>query len=165
MLIDTHAHLDFPDFADELDAVLARAAAAGVTRVITIGTTVEGSRRAIAIAEKFPQVFATVGIHPSNADEAGADCLYAPGIRTDDAIAAVVAAVAPKPVNLLVHGDFITVTGAARLGVRRISVGGALAAAREIADHGTFSALSAGVPSAELNSRFPARGAAREDPS
>ncbi len=75
MLIDTHAHLDFPDFADELDAVLARAAAAGVTRVITIGTTVEGSRRAIALAERFPNVFATVGIHPSNADEAGADCL------------------------------------------------------------------------------------------
>lgn len=72
---DTHAHLDFPDFAAELDAVLARAEAAGVTRVITIGTTVEGSRRAISIAEKYPQVFATVGIHPSNADEADANCI------------------------------------------------------------------------------------------
>jgi TatD DNase family protein len=69
MLIDTHAHLDFPDFADELDAVLARAAQADVTRVITIGTTVEGSRRTIALAEKYPNVFATVGVHPSNAEE------------------------------------------------------------------------------------------------
>lgn len=98
--------------------------------------------------------------------EAGADCVYAPGIRTDAEIAAVVSAVAPTPVNLLVHGDFITVAGAAALGVRRISVGGALArtawtgvlqAAREMADHGTFSALSAAVPSSEINARFPPR--------
>ena len=98
--------------------------------------------------------------------EAGADCVYAPGIRTAAEIAAVVSAVAPTPVNLLVHGDFITVAGAAALGVRRISVGGALArtawtavlqAAREIADHGTFSALSAAVPSSEINARFPPR--------
>lgn len=75
MLIDTHAHLDFPDFGNELDAILDRAAAAGVTRVITIGTTVEGSRRAVAIAEKYPNVFATIGVHPSNADEAGDDCV------------------------------------------------------------------------------------------
>ena len=75
MLVDTHAHLDFPDFGNELDAILARAAAAGVTRVITIGTTVEGSRRAIALAERFPNVFATVGVHPSNADEADDHCI------------------------------------------------------------------------------------------
>ena len=75
MLIDTHAHLDFPDFGDELDAILARAAAAGVTRVITIGTTVEGSRRAVALAEKYPNVFATIGVHPGNAEEAGDDCI------------------------------------------------------------------------------------------
>ena len=75
MLIDTHAHLDFPDFGNELDAILARAAAAGVTRVITLGTTVEGSRRAVAIAEKYPNVFATIGVHPSNAEEAGDDCI------------------------------------------------------------------------------------------
>ena len=70
MLIDTHAHLDFPDFAPDLDAVLARAAAAGVTRIITIGTSVEGSRRAVALAEKYPQVFAVVGVHPNSAQEA-----------------------------------------------------------------------------------------------
>ena len=80
--------------------------------------------------------------------EAGADCLYAPRIEERAHIAAVVAAVAPKPVNLLVNGPSLTVADAAALGVRRISVGGTLArtawagflaAAREIADSGTFS--------------------------
>ena len=70
MLIDTHAHLTFPDFASDLDGILARAAEAGVTRVITIGTTVESSRRAVALAEKCANVFAAVGIHPDNAMEA-----------------------------------------------------------------------------------------------
>lgn len=70
MLIDTHSHLDFPDFAQDLDAVLERAAAAGVTEAITIGTSVEGSRRAIALAEKYPNVFAVVGVHPNSATEA-----------------------------------------------------------------------------------------------
>jgi 2-methylisocitrate lyase-like PEP mutase family enzyme len=80
--------------------------------------------------------------------EAGADCLYAPRIMSVDHITAVVAAVAPRPVNLLINGPFITVAEAAALGVRRISVGGTLArtawaaflaAAREIASSGTFS--------------------------
>jgi 2-methylisocitrate lyase-like PEP mutase family enzyme len=80
--------------------------------------------------------------------EAGADCLYAPRIETREAVSAVVAAVAPKPVNLLVNAPFITVSEAAELGVRRISVGGTLArtawagflaAAEEIAAEGTFS--------------------------
>jgi 2-methylisocitrate lyase-like PEP mutase family enzyme len=79
--------------------------------------------------------------------EAGADCLYAPRITTVEHIAAVVAAVAPKPVNLLINAPFLTVAEAAELGVRRISVGGTLArtawagflrAAQEIADAGTF---------------------------
>ena len=79
--------------------------------------------------------------------EAGADCLYAPRIETAEQISAVVAAVAPKPVNLLANAPFITVAEAADLGVRRISVGGtlartawagALAAAEEIATEGTF---------------------------
>ncbi|MGE0812679.1 MAG: oxaloacetate decarboxylase [Vicinamibacterales bacterium] len=95
---------------------------------------------------------------------AGADCLYAPGIRDRDAIKAVVDAVAPKPVNLLIAADFITVAEAAALGVRRISVGGALArtawsalmaAALEIRDQGTFGALAAAnVPSSTLNGLF-----------
>ncbi len=80
--------------------------------------------------------------------EAGADCLYAPRIDTVEHISAIVDAVSPKPVNLLINAPFITVTEAAALGVRRISVGGTLArtawagfllAAREIADAGTFS--------------------------
>lgn len=86
--------------------------------------------------------------------EAGADCLYAPGIRERKDIAAVVAAVSPKPVNLLINAPYITVAEAADLGVRRISVGGALArtawagflhAAREIADGGTFACFE-GLP-------------------
>jgi len=95
--------------------------------------------------------------------EAGADCLYAPGIRTRDEIAAVVGAVAPKPVNVLVGSDFTTVAELAALGVRRISVGGALAraawtgfleAAREIADRGTFACLGRGVAFADINGLF-----------
>lgn len=95
--------------------------------------------------------------------EAGADCLYAPGITTDAEISAVVAAVAPKPVNVLVGRDFTTVAGLAALGVRRISVGGALAraawagflaAATEIADSGTFTALSGAVSGASLDEGF-----------
>ena len=80
--------------------------------------------------------------------QAGADCLYAPRIETVDHVAAIVAAVAPKPVNLLINAPFVTVPEAAALGVRRVSVGGTLArtawagflqAAQEIADAGTFS--------------------------
>ncbi len=79
---------------------------------------------------------------------AGADCLYAPRVATVEHVAAIVEAVAPKPVNLLINAPFITVAEAAALGVRRISVGGTLArsawdgflqAAREIAEQGTFS--------------------------
>lgn len=91
---------------------------------------------------------------------AGADCLYAPGITTREQVATVVSAVAPKPVNLLIHAPFMTVAEAADLGVRRISVGGALArtawggfleAAREIADHGTFTRFT-GLP--DVNGLF-----------
>ena len=80
--------------------------------------------------------------------EAGADCLYAPRIGTVEQVAAIVTAVSPKPVNLLINAPFITVRDAANLGVRRISVGGTLArtawrgflqAAQEIAEAGTFS--------------------------
>ena len=82
--------------------------------------------------------------------EAGADCLYAPWITSMDQVKAIVDAVAPRPVNLLIHRPFTTGAEAAGLGVRRISVGGRLAktawrgfldAAREIAEHGTFSAF------------------------
>jgi 2-methylisocitrate lyase-like PEP mutase family enzyme len=96
--------------------------------------------------------------------EAGADCLYAPGLRSRDEIGLVVAAVAPKPVNVLVGSDFVTVAELADLGVRRISVGSALAraawggflaAAKEIAERGTFTGLGRGVPFASINGAFP----------
>lgn len=86
--------------------------------------------------------------------DAGADCLYAPRITSVEHVAAVVAAVAPKPVNLLINSPFMSVAEAAELGVRRISVGGTLArsawagflhAAQEIADRGTFGAFD-GLP-------------------
>lgn len=95
--------------------------------------------------------------------EAGADCLYAPGIRSKDEIVAVVKAVSPKAVNVLVGSDFATVAELADMGVRRISVGGALAraawtgfleAANEIARRGTFSTLGSAVPFADVNKLF-----------
>ena len=70
---DTHAHLDFPDFASDLAEVIARAADAGITRINSIGTDLDSSRRAIAIAERFENVFATVGWHPTHVMEAPGD--------------------------------------------------------------------------------------------
>jgi TatD DNase family protein len=69
MLIDSHCHLDFPDFAPELDAVVARAEAAGVGRMITICTRIGRLDTVLAVAERFPNVFASVGTHPHNAGE------------------------------------------------------------------------------------------------
>jgi TatD DNase family protein len=70
---DTHAHLDYPEFADELPQLLERATAAGITRLISIGTDLESSSRAVALAEKFPSVFAVVGWHPNDAVRAPKD--------------------------------------------------------------------------------------------
>jgi len=95
--------------------------------------------------------------------DAGAECLYAPGIKTREQISAVVKAVAPKPVNLLIGASGLSVAQAADLGIRRISVGGSLAraawagfmrAAREMAEQGTFTELSNGYPGGELNKMF-----------
>jgi 2-methylisocitrate lyase-like PEP mutase family enzyme len=97
--------------------------------------------------------------------EAGADCLYAPGVSAPDEIAQIVNAVAPKPVNVLVSGfnHQLTLSGLADLGVRRISVGSGLAlaawgaflrAAQEIKTNGTFNLLADNAPFAELNELF-----------
>ena len=95
--------------------------------------------------------------------DAGADCLYAPGIKTREEIAAVVKAVHPKPVNLLIGASGLSLAQADELGVRRISVGGSLArvawagfmrAAREMAEQGTFTELGQGYPGGELNKMF-----------
>jgi TatD DNase family protein len=75
MLIETHAHLDYPDFANDFDDVLRRATDADVTRIITIGTSIESSRRAIELAEKYPNVFAVIGVHPTYAHEAPEDVI------------------------------------------------------------------------------------------
>jgi TatD DNase family protein len=69
MLIDSHCHLDFPDFASELDAVVDRARAASVGRIVTISTRVARHGEVLAIAERFPEVFCSVGTHPHNAHE------------------------------------------------------------------------------------------------
>ncbi len=69
MLIDSHCHLDFPDFADQLDVVIARARNAGVRRMITICTRVEKFSQVLAVAERFDDVYCSVGTHPHNADE------------------------------------------------------------------------------------------------
>ncbi|HSE93216.1 MAG TPA: TatD family hydrolase [Methylomirabilota bacterium] len=84
-LFDTHAHLHFPDFAPDLPAVLERARAAGVRRCLTIGTDVESSRAAVALAAREPDVWASVGIHPHDAAAA------------DDAALAEIARLARAP--------------------------------------------------------------------
>jgi 2-methylisocitrate lyase-like PEP mutase family enzyme len=103
--------------------------------------------------------------------EAGADCLYAPGLRTADQIAAVVSAAGPLPVNVLAGGLTLTVEELADLGVRRISLGSGLAraawagflrTAREIADHGTFTTLAQAEPFADLNRLFAESAASAE---
>jgi TatD DNase family protein len=69
MLIDSHCHLDFPDFADELDEVMARARAAGIDRLVTISTRVRRQRALLAITERFPDVYCSIGTHPHYAHE------------------------------------------------------------------------------------------------
>jgi 2-methylisocitrate lyase-like PEP mutase family enzyme len=95
--------------------------------------------------------------------ESGADCLYAPGIRSVADIKTIVDAVSPRPVNALVSGNFTTVREMTDIGVRRISVGGALArtawtgfmdAAKEIAEQGTFTGLARAMPGVDLDDMF-----------
>jgi TatD DNase family protein len=80
MLVDSHCHLDFPEFAADLDAIVERAAAAGVGRIVTISTRVRQFDKLLAIAERFSNVYCSVGTHPHNAHEE-------PDITTADLIA------------------------------------------------------------------------------
>jgi TatD DNase family protein len=80
MLVDSHCHLDFPDFADDLDGIVARAEAAGIGRILTISTRVRRHDALRAIAEKYAQVYCSVGTHPHQADEED-------GIPADELIA------------------------------------------------------------------------------
>ena len=75
MLIDTHAHLDYTDYDPDRADVIARAADAGVTEIISIGTRIDSSTRAVELAENFPNIWATVGIHPCEVDEAPEDAV------------------------------------------------------------------------------------------
>jgi TatD DNase family protein len=70
---DTHAHLDYPDYAQDLNDVVARAHSAGISKMISIGTTLESSRRAIQLADRFPNVYAVIGWHPTEAASAPDD--------------------------------------------------------------------------------------------
>lgn len=80
MLVDSHCHLDFPDFADDLDAIVKRAETAGVGRIVTISTRVRKLDGLLAITARFPNVYCSVGTHPHNADEED-------GITADELIA------------------------------------------------------------------------------
>jgi len=80
MLVDSHCHLDFPDFAPDLDAIVARAEAAGVGRIVTISTRVRKLDGLLAITDRFPNVYCSVGTHPHQADEED-------GITPDELIA------------------------------------------------------------------------------
>jgi len=75
MLIDTHCHLDFPDFNPDRDSVIRRAVEAGVTRMIAIGTNLETSRAALSLADRHPEVYATIGIHPNEVTEVPDDAV------------------------------------------------------------------------------------------
>ena len=73
MLVDTHAHLDFPDYAADLPLALERAEAAGITRILNISTSLASSLRSVALAEAYPPIFAAVGVHPCYVDESPED--------------------------------------------------------------------------------------------
>jgi 2-methylisocitrate lyase-like PEP mutase family enzyme len=151
---------DDPLYAVDLAISRVRAARDAIDKA---GGRVILTARTEGFIRKRPDLDETVRRLKAFAD-AGADCLYAPGIRTREQIETVVRAVAPKPVNLLIAAPIgINVKEAAALGVRRISVGGTLArvamhaflnAAREIAGQGTFGSFADVVTNAELNAFF-----------
>jgi 2-methylisocitrate lyase-like PEP mutase family enzyme len=139
----------------EVDLAVARIAAARQA-IDESGTGVLLTGRSEGFVAGRPDIDETIRRLRAYAD-AGADCLYAPRIDRLEHVTAIVEAVAPKPVNLLINMPFTTVAQAAELGVRRISVGGTLArtawggflaAAREIADEGTFSRFD-GLPNVD----------------
>lgn len=156
---DSTGDADQPLFGFSLAVERIRAARDAIDRSGT-GVLLTGRSEGFVVGR--PDLAETIRRLTAFAD-AGADCLYAPGLRTMADVGAVVRAVAPRPVNVLVGSDFTTVAELAAIGVRRISVGGALAraawtgfieAAREIADDGTFGGLARAVSSAELEGSF-----------
>src|SRR5438445_11823686 len=75
MLIETHAHLDYPDFTGDFEDVLRRANEAAVTRIVTIGTSVESSRRAVDLAEKHSNIYAVIVVHMTSVETTGEDII------------------------------------------------------------------------------------------
>jgi 2-methylisocitrate lyase-like PEP mutase family enzyme len=140
---DSTGNADEPLYSFDLAVERVRAARRAIDESGT-GVLLTGRSEGFVVGR--PDLEATIRRLKAYA-EAGADCLYAPRIETPEQVSAVVAAVAPKPVNLLANAPFTTVAEAAALGVRRISTGGTLArtawagflaAAQEIAGDGTF---------------------------
>jgi TatD DNase family protein len=90
MLVDTHAHLDFPEFVNDLDSVLERAKESGVHKIITIGISISTSHKAIHLAKKYADIFATVGIHPHGArDLSEQDCAEIRGLAKSEKVVAI----------------------------------------------------------------------------
>jgi 2-methylisocitrate lyase-like PEP mutase family enzyme len=148
----------------DLDTAVARVRAAR-RAIDAAGSEVLLVARAECFLVGLPDIALTIARLRAYAD-AGADCLYAPGIKSAEHIRAVVEAVHPKPVNLLMSAPSgLTLADVALLGVRRVSVGGALAraawggfmqAAREIAERGTFENLAGAATHATVNALFDA---------
>jgi 2-methylisocitrate lyase-like PEP mutase family enzyme len=157
---DSTSDPTIPLYDFDLAVARVRAARAAVDKA---GGDVVFTARSEGFVRGRPDLDETVRRLKAFAD-AGADCLYAPGIKTRDEIAAVVKAVAPKPVNfLMATATDLSVNNLAALGVRRISLGGSLArvawtaltsALREIADAGKFTRLAGSMTNAELNAFF-----------
>ncbi len=156
---DSSANAESPLFELELAVERIRAARRAID---TSETTVLLTARSEGFIVGRPDLAETIKRLVAYA-EAGADCLYAPGVRTLADVTAIVDAVAPRPVNVLATGDHFTVDQLAKAGVRRISVGGALArtawtgfiaAAREIAELGRFGQLGAALPSSAIEASF-----------
>ena len=156
---DSTHDADRPLFDFDLAVARIRAARAAIDESGT-GVLLTGRSEGFIVGR--PDLAETIRRLEAYAD-AGAECLFAPGITNLADIEAVVRAVAPKPVNVVASTDFATVQQLAAIGVRRISVGGALArtaltafiaAAREIADQGTFTAIGRTIPTSEMNRLF-----------
>jgi 2-methylisocitrate lyase-like PEP mutase family enzyme len=159
---DSTGRIDCPLYEKKLAVERIRAARAAIDASKT-GVMLTGRCEAWLVGDRNPLHTALDRL--TAYAEAGADCLYAPGVSDPDGIAQIVNAVAPKPVNVLVSGfnNQLTLSGLADLGVRRISVGSGLAlaawgafvrAAQDIKANGTFTLLADNAPSAELNELF-----------
>jgi 2-methylisocitrate lyase-like PEP mutase family enzyme len=155
---DSTGDPDHPLFDEALGVARIRAARAALDR---LGNGVVLTARSEGFVRNRPDLAATID-RLTAYSKAGADCLFAPGVRSREQIVAIVQAVAPKPVNVI---GFPTCSAAdlADMGVRRISVGGSLArtawagflaAARDVAQRGSFDSFAAAVPPSEMNHLF-----------